>query len=123
MRTKKFVLDFDLPEFYEVLTFVSGSLTGDFGVQELEKQVLAISETAPFLTKLLAAAGEAQRQMEGIRDLPPEAFDDPEIAQQFIHHNEIFCCLQGSMATLMVVSQILKKQNASPPRTRKRKKS
>lgn len=121
MSTKKLVLDLDLPEFFKTVTFVSESLTGDFGVQELEKQVKSLSETTPFLMKLLGAIGEAQRHMDVIRDLPAQGLDDPEVCKQFINHNETFCCLQGSLATLMLVSKILQKQSTPKPRTRKKK--
>lgn len=122
MSIKKFVLKLDLPEFHETLNFVQESLTGDYGVQELEKQVKSLSETAPFLMKLLGAIGKAQRCMDEIRDLPAQGLDNPEVCRQFINHNETFCCLQGSLATLMVVSQILQKRPTPQPRTRKKKK-
>ncbi len=120
MATNKPTLELDLPEFYQTLRFVSESLTGDFGVQELEKRVRVLSETTPFLMKILAAIGEAQRRMDAIRDIPTAA-DDPEMGRQFLNHNETFCCLQGSLASFMIVSEILRKQAVPKPRTRRKK--
>jgi hypothetical protein len=122
MSTKEITLDLDLPEFYKVLTFVSESLTGEFGVQELERRVQSLAKTAPFLVKLLAAAGEAIDRLESIQGLPRT--DDPEVTKLFLQHNETFCCLQGSLAMLIAVSEILqKRETGSKPLTRKRKKS
>jgi hypothetical protein len=121
LMNKKPTLEINLQEFYETLRFVSESLTGDYGVQELEKQVKSLSETTPFLTNILAAIGEAQRRMDVIRDMPPQVLEDPEISKQFINHNETYCCLQGSLATLMIVTQTIQKQSTPKPRTRKKR--
>jgi hypothetical protein len=120
MSTKKSTLDFHFPEFHETLKFVSDSLVGDFGVQELEKQVKALSETAPFLMKIMAAIGDAQERMDAIKDIPGSA-ENPELARRYLEHNDTFCSLQGALGTLMIVARILQKQSAPKPRTRKKK--
>ncbi len=121
--TPKYVLELDLPELFKTVSFVSESLVGDFGVQDLERQVLALSETTPLLKKLMGAIGEAQDRIEAVGVQLLQDDSDSALKEQYQRHIENLCCLQGSIATLMVVTRVLQKENApKSPRTRTRKK-